>query len=243
MEERVISVKNVSMKFRMTRDKIFSLKEYIIKLLKRDLKYEEFLALDNVSFEVKKGEILGIIGYNGAGKSTILKTISGIMKPTSGSIEVKGKISPLIELGSGFDPELTARENIFLNGYILGYSKKFIKDHFDEIVEFSELENFLDVPVKNFSSGMVARLGFSIATVVKPEILIVDEILSVGDFKFQLKSNEKIKEMFSSGTTVILVSHSIEQIEKLSTNVLWLEKGKVKRYGKAKEVCKEYKEK
>ena len=190
MEERVISVKNVSMKFRMTRDKIFSLKEYIIKLLKRDLKYEEFLALDNVSFEVKKGEILGIIGYNGAGKSTILKTISGIMKPTSGSIEVKGKISPLIELGSGFDPELTARENIFLNGYILGYSKKFIKDHFDEIVEFSELENFLDVPVKNFSSGMVARLGFSIATVVKPEILIVDEILSVGDFKFQLKSNE-----------------------------------------------------
>nr|WP_314044703.1 ABC transporter ATP-binding protein [uncultured Leptotrichia sp.] len=243
MEERVISVKNVSMKFRMTRDKIFSLKEYIIKLLKRDLKYEEFLALDNVSFEVKKGEILGIIGYNGAGKSTILKTISGIMKPTSGSIEVKGKISPLIELGSGFDPELTARENIFLNGYILGYSKKFIKEHFDEIVEFSELENFLDVPVKNFSSGMVARLGFSIATVVKPEILIVDEILSVGDFKFQLKSNEKIKEMFSSGTTVILVSHSIEQIEKLSTNVLWLEKGKVKRYGKAKEVCKEYKEK
>jgi O-antigen export system ATP-binding protein rfbB len=243
MEDNVISVKNVSMKFRMTRDKIFSLKEYIIKLLKRDLKYEEFAALENVSFDVQKGEILGIIGYNGAGKSTILKIISGIMKPTSGSVKVRGKISPLIELGSGFDPELTARENIFLNSYILGYSKKFIKEHFNEIVEFSELESFLDVPVKNFSSGMVARLGFSIATVVKPEILIVDEILSVGDFKFQLKSNEKIKEMFSSGTTVILVSHSIEQIEKLSTNVLWLEKGKVKKYGNAKEICKEYKEK
>jgi O-antigen export system ATP-binding protein rfbB len=243
MEDNVISVKNVSMKFRMTRDKIFSLKEYIIKLLKRDLKYEEFAALENVSFDVQKGEILGIIGYNGAGKSTILKIISGIMKPTSGSVKVRGKISPLIELGSGFDPELTARENIFLNSYILGYSKKFIKEHFNEIVKFSELESFLDVPVKNFSSGMVARLGFSIATVVKPEILIVDEILSVGDFKFQLKSNEKIKEMFSSGTTVILVSHSIEQIEKLSTNVLWLEKGKVKKYGNAKEICKEYKEK
>ena len=243
MEDNVISVKNVSMKFRMTRDKIFSLKEYIIKLLKRDLKYEEFAALENVSFDVQKGEILGIIGYNGAGKSTILKIISGIMKPTSGSVKGRGKISPLIELGSGFDPELTARENIFLNSYILGYSKKFIKEHFNEIVKFSELESFLDVPVKNFSSGMVARLGFSIATVVKPEILIVDEILSVGDFKFQLKSNEKIKEMFSSGTTVILVSHSIEQIEKLSTNVLWLEKGKVKKYGNAKEICKEYKEK
>ena len=243
MEDNVISVKNVSMKFRMTRDKIFSLKEYIIKLLKRDLKYEEFAALENVSFDVQKGEILGIIGYNGAGKSTILKIISGIMKPTSGSVKVRGKISPLIELGSGLDPELTPRENIFVNSYILGYSKKFIKEHFNEIVEFSELESFLDVPVKNFSSGMVARLGFSIATVVKPEILIVDEILSVGDFKFQLKSNEKIKEMFSSGTTVILVSHSIEQIEKLSTNVLWLEKGKVKKYGNAKEICKEYKEK
>ncbi len=189
--ENIIEAKNVSMNFKMTKEKIFSLKEYFIKFLKRELIFEEFCALTDVSFSVKKGEILGIIGYNGAGKSTMLKVISGIMKPTTGTIKVEGIISPLIELGSGFDMELTARENIFLNGYILGYSKKFIKEHFDKIVEFSELEEFLDVPVKNFSSGMVARLGFAIATIVEPEILIVDEILSVGDFKFQEKSEKK----------------------------------------------------
>ena len=191
--ENIIEAKNVSMNFKMTKEKIFSLKEYFIKFLKRELIFEEFCALTDVSFSVKKGEILGIIGYNGAGKSTMLKVISGIMKPTIGTIKVEGVISPLIELGSGFDMELTARENIFLNGYILGYSKKFIKEHFDKIVEFSELEEFLDVPVKNFSSGMIARLGFAIATIVEPEILIVDEILSVGDFKFQEKSEKKIK--------------------------------------------------
>ena len=239
--QKIIEVNNVSIKFKMTKEQIFSLKEYFIKFIKRQLEFEEFNALTNVSFSVNKGDILGVIGYNGAGKSTMLKVISGIMKPTNGSIKVDGVISPLIELGSGFDMELTARENIFLNGYILGYSKKFIKEHFNEIVEFSELSEFLDVPVKNFSSGMVARLGFAIATIVKPEILIVDEILSVGDFKFQEKSEKKIKEMLLSGTTVILVSHDIAQIEEICTKVLWLEHGRVKGYGNTKEICEEYK--
>ena len=237
----IIEVNNVSMRFKMTKERIFSLKEYFIKFVKDELVFDEFRALTDVSFSVKKGEILGIIGYNGAGKSTMLKVISGIMNPTSGYIKVEGVISPLIELGSGFDMELTARENIFLNGYILGYSKKFIKEHFDKIVEFSELEEFLDVPVKNFSSGMVARLGFAIATIVQPEILIVDEILSVGDFKFQEKSENKIKEMLASGTTVILVSHAINQIEDICTKVLWLEHGRVRGYGNTKEICEEYK--
>ena len=239
--QKIIEVNNVSIKFKMTKEQIFSLKEYFIKFIKRQLEFEEFNALTNVSFSVNKGDILGVIGYNGAGKSTMLKVISGIMKPTNGSIKVDGVISPLIELGSGFDMELTARENIFLNGYILGYSKKFIKEHFNEIVEFSELSEFLDVPVKNFSSGMVARLGFAIATIVKPEILIVDEILSVGDFKFQEKSEKKIKEMLLSGTTVILVSHDIAQIEEICTKVLWLEHGRVRGYGNTKEICEEYK--
>ena len=239
--QKIIEVNNVSIKFKMTKEQIFSLKEYFIKFIKRQLEFEEFNALTDISFSVNKGDILGIIGYNGAGKSTMLKVISGIMKPTNGSIKVDGVISPLIELGSGFDMELTARENIFLNGYILGYSKKFIKEHFNEIVEFAELSEFLDVPVKNFSSGMVARLGFAIATVVQPEILIVDEILSVGDFKFQEKSEKKIKEMLLSGTTVILVSHDIAQIEEICTKVLWLEHGRVKGYGNTKEICEEYK--
>ena len=239
--QKIIEVNNVSIKFKMTKEQIFSLKEYFIKFIKRQLEFEEFNALTDISFSVNKGDILGIIGYNGAGKSTMLKVISGIMKPTNGSIKVDGVISPLIELGSGFDMELTARENIFLNGYILGYSKKFIKEHFNEIVEFSELSEFLDVPVKNFSSGMVARLGFAIATIVKPEILIVDEILSVGDFKFQEKSEKKIKETLLSGTTVILVSHDIAQIEEICTKVLWLEHGRVKGYGNTKEICEEYK--
>ena len=239
--QKIIEVNNVSIKFKMTKEQIFSLKEYFIKFIKRQLEFEEFNALTDISFSVNKGDILGIIGYNGAEKSTMLKVISGIMKPTNGSIKVDGVISPLIELGSGFDMELTARENIFLNGYILGYSKKFIKEHFNEIVEFSELSEFLDVPVKNFSSGMVARLGFAIATIVKPEILIVDEILSVGDFKFQEKSEKKIKEMLLSGTTVILVSHDIAQIEEICTKVLWLEHGRVKGYGNTKEICEEYK--
>lgn len=241
MEKSIIKVDKVSMKFKLTKDRIFSLKEYFIKFLKRELKYEEFKALTNISFELKKGEILGIIGFNGSGKSTMLKIISGIMKPTEGLVEVKGNISPLIELGSGFDVELTARENVFLNGYILGYSKKFLREHFDKIIEFSELKEFVDVPLKNFSSGMIARLGFAIATTVNPEILIVDEILSVGDFKFQEKSENRIREMIKNGVTVIMVSHSIKQIEELCTKVLWLDKGKIRDYGETKRICEEYK--
>ena len=199
-------------------------------------------AVRNVSVNVEDGDIYGIIGYSGAGKSTLLKIISRIVEPTEGKVTVKGKIAPLIELGAGFDFELTARENVFLNGLILGYSKSFIKKNFDKIIDFAEIENeFLDVPLKKFSSGMIARLGFAISTVIKPDILIVDEILSVGDFKFQEKSLNKIKEMMENDTTVIMVSHSIEQIEKMCTKVVWLENGSIKKIGNSKEICEEYK--
>lgn len=241
MSEKIIEVENFSMCFNINREKVYSLKEYIIRLLKNQLHYDEFWALKNINFSVNRGEVIGIIGFNGAGKSTLLKAISKIIKPTIGTVKVNGNISPLIELGSGFDFELTARENIFLNGYILGYSKKFLKENFNEIVEFSELEEFIDVPLKNFSSGMIARLGFSIATITDPDILIVDEILSVGDFKFQKKSENKIREMMNGGTTVIMVSHSIAQIEELCSKVLWLENGDLKRFGNTLEVCEEYK--
>lgn len=237
----VIEVKNVSMKFNMSKEKIDSIKEYFVKLVKGKLLYTEFSALTDVSFEVKKGEVFGIVGLNGSGKSTLLKVISGILKPTEGSATAYGSISPLIELGAGFDPDLTARENIYLNGYVLGYNKSYIDENFDSIVEFSELEEFLDVPIKNFSSGMVARLGFAIATIVRPDILIVDEILSVGDYKFQEKCEQRIQDMMSGGTTVIIVSHSITQIEKLCTKVLWLEKGKIKMIGETAPVCNAYK--
>ena len=211
----MVELKNVSLKYNMNKEKIFSLKEYTIKLIKNELNYEEFWALKNINLKIKKGEVVGLIGFNGAGKSTLLKIISKIIEPTTGKVEVNGKISPLIELGAGFDFDLTARENIYLNGYILGYDKKFIDKNFTEIVEFAELNEFIDVPLKNFSSGMVARLGFAISTVVKPDILIVDEILSVGDFKFQKKSLNKIKSMMKDGVTVLMVSHSIDQIEKM----------------------------
>jgi ABC-type polysaccharide/polyol phosphate transport system ATPase subunit len=202
--------------------------------------FEEFFALTEVSFSVEKGEVFGIVGLNGSGKSTILKIISGILKPTSGSVSVKGSVSPLIELGAGFDTELTARENIFLNAYTLGYDKAFIKSNFDEIVEFSELHEFIDVPIKNFSSGMIARLAFAIATVTKPEILIVDEVLSVGDYLFQQKCEARINALMSGGTTVLLVSHSIEQIRELCTRAVWLEHGSVKLLGDVAEVCGAY---
>ena len=201
----------------------------------------EFWALSDVNFEVKKGEVVGFVGSNGAGKSTLLKVIAGVMKPTSGNIEVYGNICPMIELGAGFDMELTARENIFLNGAVMGYSKEFIEAKFDEIVEFSELKDFLDVPVRNFSSGMVARLAFSIATIVDPEILIVDEILSVGDIAFQQKSENKMRSMIGGGTTVLFVSHSVEQIKNLCDRAVWLDHGHVKMIGDAKEVCEAYK--
>jgi len=239
----MISVNNVSMKFNLGIEKNFSLKQFfvdIFKSKKNKAKKEEFWALQDVEFEVKQGEVVGFIGSNGAGKSTLLKVIAGVMKPTKGKVEVNGNICPMIELGAGFDMDLTARENIFLNGAVLGYSKEFIEKKFEEIVEFSELRDFLDVPVRNFSSGMTARLAFSIATVVEPEVLIVDEILSVGDIAFQAKSLEKMMSLINGGTTVLFVSHSLEQLQNLCKKVVWLEHGKVRKIGPAQEVCEEY---
>lgn len=238
----MIKVNNVSMKFNLGIEKNFSLKQFFIDVLSRKKKEKsEFWALSDVSFDVKKGEVIGFVGSNGAGKSTLLKVIAGVMKPTKGNVEIGGNICPMIELGAGFDMDLTARENIFLNGAVLGYTKQFIEEKFDEIVDFSELHDFLDVPVRNFSSGMVARLAFSIATVVDPEILIVDEILSVGDIAFQKKSEDKMLSMIGGGTTVLFVSHSIEQIKKICNRAVWLDHGKVRKIGPAKEICEEYK--
>lgn len=240
----MITVNNVSMKFDLGIERDNSFKQVFINILSmRKKKKDYFWALKDVSFHVEKGEVIGLIGSNGAGKSTLLKAISGVMKPTKGTIEVNGIISPMIELGAGFDLELTARENIYLNGAVLGYSKKFLEEKFDEIVEFSELKDFLDVPVKNFSSGMTAKLAFSIATIVNPEVLIVDEILSVGDIKFQEKSKNKMLEMIKGGTTVLYVSHSLSSIEELCDRVIWLEHGEIVKMGDTKEICKEYYEK
>ncbi|MDD3192692.1 MAG: ABC transporter ATP-binding protein [Oscillospiraceae bacterium] len=236
----MIEVKNVSMAFRMSQDRIQSIKEYLVALLKRKLKYKDFWALKDVSFQVHPGEVLGIIGRNGAGKSTILKVISGILKPTSGSVEVHGNIVPMLELGSGFDFDLTGRENIYLNGAILGYPRKFLDQKYDEIVAFSELGEFIEMPIRNYSSGMMMRLAFSIATVVNPEILIVDEILAVGDEAFQRKSRQRMLELMSGGTTVLFVSHSLDQIREMCDRVVWLDHGQIKMIGKAQEVCDAY---
>jgi len=225
----------------MCNERVNSLKEYLIKLIKKQLLFKEFWALQDVSFKIKKGEVFGIVGFNGAGKSTILKVIAGVLKPTKGSVIVMGTMAPLIELGAGFDSELTARENIYLNGAILGYSKKVMDEKFNEIVEFSELQEFLDIPIKNYSSGMIARLGFAVATLVQPDILIVDEILSVGDFHFQEKCEKRIHSIIERGTTVILVSHSIKQIEEMCDRVAWLDHGKLKIVGNVKNVCEQYK--
>ncbi len=240
-KKKVVQVENVSMHFNMSSEKLDSLKEYFIKLLKRQLFFKKYVAIDNISFSIEQGDVFGIVGLNGCGKSTTLKIISGILKPTMGSVVVSGSVAPLIELGAGFDMELTARENIYLNGAVLGYSKKLIDEKFDEIVEFSEMREFLDVPMKNYSSGMVARIAFAIATIVQPDILIVDEILSVGDFHFQEKCNRRIEQMMKNGTTIVLVSHDIEQIQSLCNKVMWLEKGKIKMLGGVKEVCESYK--
>lgn len=240
MSKTMIEVSDVSMRFRMNSDKIMSLKEYVTTALRGKLNYQEFTALDHVSFAVKKGETLGLIGRNGAGKSTMLKVISGILKPTEGSVVCRGNVVPMLELGSGFDFDLTGRENIFLNGAILGYSEEFLNARYDEIVEFSELDQFIDTPIRNYSSGMLARLAFSIATVVQPEVLIVDEILSVGDAQFQEKSKKRMLELMGGGTTVLFVSHSIEQIKEMCGRVVWLEQGQVKLMGCSKEVCSEY---
>lgn len=238
----MIILKNVSMKFNLGVEKEGSLKMIFINLFSRKKKKnkEYFWALKNIDFRIDKGDVVGIIGANGAGKSTLLKVVSGVYKPTTGTVTVNGKISPMIELGAGFDAELTARENIYLNGAILGYSKEFLEEKFDEIVEFSELKDFLDVPVKNFSSGMVAKLAFSISTIVDPEVLIVDEILSVGDIKFQEKSKNKMMSMIKGGTTVLYVSHSIATIKELCNKVIWLEHGEIVKIGDAKDLCDEY---
>ncbi|MGF9699854.1 ABC transporter ATP-binding protein [Paenibacillus sp. MABNR03] len=236
-----IEVNQVSMSYRLTSEKIDSIKHFFIKKVKKELTYKEFNALDNVSFSVPKGEVYGIIGLNGAGKSTLLKIISGILKPTSGSVSKKGTLAPLIELGAGFNGDLSGMENIYLNGLLLGYSKKTIQSKVEEIIDFSDLEQFIYTPLKNYSSGMKARLGFSIATVIKPDILIVDEVLSVGDIKFKEKSENKIKSMMNNGTTILFVSHSLGQVEKLCHKVLWLEKGKVKEEGDAKLICANFK--
>lgn len=235
-----VSAKNVSMHFNIASEKLENFKEYLIKLLKRQLFYKDFVAVDNVSLEIKKGEVFGIVGTNGSGKSTLLKILSGILQPTTGTVEIDGIIAPLIELGAGFDGELTAKENIYLNGAVLGYKKKFIDEHFDAIVDFAELRDFMEMPIKNYSSGMVARIAFAIATIIKPDILIVDEILSVGDFMFQQKCENRINELMAGGTTVIIVSHTIDQIERLCDRAMWLEKSKVKMIGDAKEVCAAY---
>jgi len=240
MKENMIEVKNVSMKFNLGIEKGFSLKQGFVDMFKKKEKINnDFWALKNVNFDVEKGEVVGFVGSNGAGKSTLLKVIAGVMKPTKGKVSVYGNICPMIELGAGFDSQLTARENIYLNGAVMGYSKEFINSKFDEIVSFSELSEFLDVPIQNFSSGMIARLAFSIATVVDPEILIVDEILSVGDIAFQKKSEEKMLNMINGGTTVLFVSHSIDQIRNMCNKVVWIEKGKVQAIG-GKEVCDKY---
>ncbi|WP_302680860.1 ABC transporter ATP-binding protein [uncultured Megasphaera sp.] len=241
MSETVIQVRDVSMHFNLMEEKVDSIKEYVVKLLKGKLLYNDFIALNHVSFDVQKGDILGFIGFNGAGKSTLLKILAGVLTPTTGSVTVKGTIAPLIEVGAGFDPELTARENIYLNGAILGYSKAFIEQKFDSIIEFAELKDFVNVPVKNFSSGMYARLGFSIATAVQPDILIVDEVLSVGDFRFQQKCEERIHKMIEEGVTILLVSHDISMIERLCNKTLWLDHGEMKALGQTNEICDIYK--
>ncbi len=246
-KEIMIKVNNVSMRFNLGIEKGFSLKQGFIdwfnkeKRKKNKIKNNNFWALKDVNFEINRGEVVGFIGSNGAGKSTLLKVVAGVMKPTKGNVDVYGNICPMIELGAGFDTQLTARENIYLNGAVMGYSKELIDSKFDEIVEFSELKDFLDVPVQNFSSGMVARLAFSIATIVDPEILIVDEILSVGDIAFQAKSEAKMMQMIGGGTTVLFVSHSIEQIKKMCNRVVWIEHGVVQKIG-GKEVCDEYRD-
>lgn len=239
---KMIEVKDVTMKFRMGSQPINSLKEYVTTTLKGTLKFKEFVAVNHLSFELEKGETLGLIGRNGAGKSTTLKLISGILKPSSGRIITRGNIVPMLELGAGFDLELTGRENIYLNGAVLGYTKKYLDSKINEIIEFSELGDFIEMPIRSYSSGMMARLAFSIASVVEPEILIVDEILSVGDAAFQKKSRNRMEELMKGGATVLFVSHDIEQIEELCDKVIWLDHGTCKMFGEGKEICRLYKE-
>ena len=240
MSEVVVSVENVSILFNLNKEKVDNLKEYVIKILKRQINFTEFWALRDISFTVNKGERLGVLGFNGAGKSTLLKTVAGVLKPTKGSVHVEGVIAPMIELGAGFDSNYTGKENIFLYGATMGYSRKYIEDRYDEIVAFSELEKFIDVPIKNYSSGMRARLGFAIATAVEPEVLILDEVLSVGDAKFRNKSEKKIVDMFEKGITVLFVSHNTDQVRRICDKAIILDKGKIIANGEVNEVCDIY---
>ena len=242
MEPAVIQVENATVRFNIVSQRIDNIKEYFVKMVKRQLYFKEFLALKNINFEIRKGESWGIVGNNGAGKSTLLRLICGIITPDTGSVRVNGSISPILELGAGFDPDLTAGENIYLQGALLGHSRAFMREHYDEIVAFSELADFLDMPLKNYSTGMQARMAFSVATVVKPEILIVDEALSVGDAAFQRKCANRIQEMLQGDTTLLFVSHSSAQVEQLCEKALWLRKGEVAMTGGSKEVCAAYTE-
>lgn len=247
-EQYMIEINNVSMKFNLGIDRGFSIKQWFVDSLspskrkqkKEEQKKNEFWALKDINLKIKSGEVVGLIGPNGAGKSTLLKIVAGVMTPTKGEVKVRGVVCPMIELGAGFDTELSARENVYLNGAVMGYDKEFIEARFKQIIDFAELWDFIDVPLKNFSSGMSARLAFSIATLVDPEILIVDEILSVGDLAFQKKSLDKMMSMIQGGTTVIFVSHSIDQIERLCNKVVWINKGKQLEFGSTKEVCEKY---
>ena len=236
----IVKVEDLGICFNLAKERVDSLKEYFLKFTKGSLHFEEFWALKNVSIEIEKGDFYGLVGINGSGKSTLLKTIAGVFKPTEGKVTVNGTIAPLIELGAGFDMDLTARENIYLNGAVLGFSKKFMDDHFQDIVDFSELHDFLDVPLKNYSSGMVARIAFAIATVVDPDILIADEVLAVGDYAFQEKCEKRMEQLLASGTTVIFVSHSTEQVKRLCNKATWLEHGKIIMSGDADTVCDAY---
>lgn len=242
MGKPAVEVKDVSILFNLNKEKVDNLKEYFVKFVTRKLMFTEFWALRDISFTVEKGERLGILGFNGAGKSTLLKTIAGVLKPTKGSVRVHGVIAPLLELGAGFDSNYSGKENIFLYGATMGYSRKYIQEKYDEIVEFSELKDFIDVPIKNYSSGMKARLGFAIATAVEPEVLILDEVLSVGDAKFRRKSEAKVTSMFDKGVTVLFVSHSTEQVRRLCDKAIILEKGKIIAQGEVNEICDIYDE-
>lgn len=240
MTKPIIEVKDVSMRFNLAEEKTDTIKEYILKLIKGKLHFNEFWALRNISFSVMPGEAVALIGRNGSGKSTLLKLIAGVMSPSSGRITVNGEIAPLIELGAGFDMDLTGRENIFLNGAVMGFDRKFMQEHFEEILDFSELREFIDVPVKNYSSGMIARLGFSIATITKPEILIVDEVLAVGDENFQAKCEAKIQELLSNNTTLLFVSHNSQKVQEICTRAIWLDAGNMMIDASSKEACEAY---
>lgn len=239
-DEPAIVFDHVDMIFNIASEQLNNLKEYFIKLVRHELFFEEFKALKDISFTINKGEVYGVVGSNGSGKSTLLKLVAGVLEPSNGTVMVDGTIAPIIELGAGFDPELSARENVYLNGALLGYSKKFITENYDRIIDFAEIRDFQDMPIKNYSSGMVARIAFAIATVTTPDILVVDEALSVGDFRFQEKCEDRIKQLVANGTTLLFVSHSIEQVERVCERALWIEKGVARMQGDVLEVCEAY---